>query len=65
MPNYGDIIFSTICHLIATKFDVQYLILYIVQMFYNASIGKCKDALDCLKKYLKKYDIQNQLVFVD
>ena len=55
ISNCGDSIFTTICQLITTtKFHVQYLILYIVQTFYYATMGKCKDALVSLKKYLTK-----------
>lgn len=60
ISNYGNNIFSTICHLIETKFDVQFLRLYIVKMFCNAIMGKWKDSMVCLKKYLTKDAVQNQ-----
>lgn len=58
--NCGDSLFSTICHLIATKFDVQTLRLYIVETFCNAIISKHKDALDCWKIYLTDNVVQDQ-----
>ena len=56
----GDRIFSAICQMIAIEFGVHSLRLYIAQKFCNAIMGKCKDALDCLEKYLTNDVIQNQ-----
>ena len=40
ISNCGDIILSTNCYLIETKFDVQSLRLCIVQTFFNVIMGK-------------------------
>ena len=50
----GDSFFSTICQLIATKFDIQFLRLYIVQTFFQCNDGKVKRCIGLFRKIPNK-----------
>jgi hypothetical protein len=57
--NCGDSLFNAIFYLVATKFDVHSLRLYIVQSFCNAIISGNQKAFDCLHQHLPTDLIQS------
>jgi len=63
--NCGDSLFSDICCLIATKFDVQSLWLYTTHYFCNELMGSDQVALHCLEQHLIRDVIQNTTMIVN
>jgi len=50
--NCGDNLFSAICYLVATNFDVHSLRLYVVQYFCNAIMSGDQNTFHCLQQHL-------------